>query len=65
MADYIDPGHVRLRVCNPSLHWEPTVGHGHVSYPHVADPDGNVYVVLPRAAAQALLRNGCGYVIAD
>ena len=47
---------VRLKVINPSAHWD-APSHGSVSYPHQVDEDGT-FIIVPREAVRPLLRAG-------
>ena len=57
MAEHIAANMVRLRVVDPTQHWD-SPSHGSVSYPHQVDDDGNTYVVVPVEAVRPLLRAG-------
>jgi hypothetical protein len=60
MAEFVQPGFVRLRCVSPQNHFEGVVGIGHQAVPH----DDEDCILVPRGEhANALLR--AGYVIAD
>jgi len=65
MGAFVQPGLVKVKVVNPSCHWDPAIGHGEHRYDHQTDADGNVFVLVPREVAQVLHCRVDGYEIAN
>ena len=57
MAEHIPANMRRLRVVDPTQHWD-SPSHGSQRFEHQVDDAGNVFVVVPVEAVRPLLRAG-------
>jgi hypothetical protein len=60
MGDFVPANMVRLKVINPSAHWD-APSHGSLRYEHQVDENGDTYVLVPVEAVRPLL--GAGYCV--
>lgn len=49
----------------PSAHWDASLSHGNVRYPHELDEAGNTVVWVPREITDLLHRKVAGYEICE
>jgi hypothetical protein len=57
MGDFVPANMIRLKVINPSAHWD-APSHGSQRFEHQVDDAGNVFVIVPVEAVRPLLRAG-------
>jgi hypothetical protein len=56
VTEFVPPGMVRMRVVDPTQHWD-CPSHGSQRYEHQTD-DAGVYIIVPLAGVKPLLRSG-------